>query len=86
MRGKLVFNGAALVVDHTNNEILALVIAGHGDDNVPGGLIDAVTTPRQPGSALKPFLYASAMEHGWTAATLIDDSPLAESVGVDDVA
>ncbi|OEU63354.1 MAG: penicillin-binding protein 1C [Desulfobacterales bacterium PC51MH44] len=82
LKSKLVFNGAALVVDHTNNEILAWVIAGHGDDNVPGGLIDAVTTPRQPGSALKPFLYALAMEHGWTAATLIDDSPLAESVGV----
>ena len=37
--------------------------------------------PRQPGSALKPFAYALALEKGWTAATLIDDSPLVESVG-----
>jgi penicillin-binding protein 1C len=35
--------------------------------------------PRQPGSALKPFLYALALERGWSAAELIDDSPLAES-------
>ena len=45
------------------------------------GWVDAVTVRRQPGSTLKPFLYALAMEMGWTAATLIEDAPLAEAAG-----
>ncbi|MBF0232861.1 MAG: transglycosylase domain-containing protein [Desulfamplus sp.] len=44
--------------------------------------IDAVNALRQPGSAMKPFLYALALEKGWSAATMIDDSPLQEPVGV----
>jgi len=78
---KNVHNGAVLVVDHlNNNEVLAWVNGGNLIE-VPGAQIDAVTTPRQPGSTLKPFLYALALEKGWTAATLIDDTPLTRPVG-----
>lgn len=76
-----VYNGAVLVVDHTTGDILVWANAGTGDDTTPGRAIDAVLTPRQPGSALKPFVYALALEKGWTAASLIDDSPLSEAVG-----
>jgi penicillin-binding protein 1A len=31
---------------------------------------------RQPGSAFKPFLYAAALENGFTAATVVSDEPL----------
>ncbi len=81
LASRRVANGAVLAVDHATGEILAWAVGGNGRDGVPGGRIDAVTTPRQPGSALKPFLYALALERGWTAATLIDDSPLTEPVG-----
>lgn len=74
-------NAAALVVDHRRNQILAWNVGAQGSSATPGRHIDAVTTPRQPGSTLKPFVYAMALEQGWTAATLIDDAPLAESVG-----
>ena len=74
-------NGAVLVVDHQRSEVLAWVNSGAGMDEVSASWIDAVTTPRQPGSGLKPLLYALALEKGWTAATMVDDSPLSESVG-----
>ncbi len=81
LAAKSVSNGAVLAVDHSTGEILAWAVAGKGADDTPGRFIDAVTAPRQPGSALKPMLYSLALEKGWTAATVIDDSPLSESVG-----
>jgi penicillin-binding protein 1C len=74
-------NGAVLIVDHQRHEVLAWVNSGACLDQVSASWIDAVTTPRQPGSTLKPLLYALALEKGWTAATMVDDSPLSESVG-----
>jgi penicillin-binding protein 1C len=79
-----VHDGGVLVVDHARNEILAWVV-GHSRtaadpaDEAMG--YDTVTTPRQPGSTLKPLLYATAIEKGWTAATLINDNDLSEAVG-----
>lgn len=74
-------NAAAIVADHRTGEILAWVVAGANDAKTPGGRIDAVTVPRQPGSSQKPLLYALALDRGWTPATIIDDSPLAEAIG-----
>ena len=82
LRTRGVKNGAVLVVDHRNHEVLAWVNGGSPSGDMPGSWIDAITTPRQPGSTLKPFLYALALEKGWTAATLVNDTPLTESVGV----
>jgi penicillin-binding protein 1C len=81
LKHQKIHNGAVLVVDHTSSEILAWAVADSQTTETPARLIDAVTTPRQPGSALKPFLYALALQQGWSAATLIEDAPLAESVG-----
>ena len=76
-----VSNAAVLVADHQTGEIVAWVIGGASDPSSTANEIDAVISPRQPGSALKPFLYAAALDKGWTAATLINDSPMAEAVG-----
>ncbi len=74
-------NAAAIIVDHRSGEVLAWVVVGgdnphHADDD-----IDSVVAPRQPGSALKPFLYATALDQGWSPATMLDDSPMAETIG-----
>ena len=74
-------NGALLITDNRTHDVLAWVISGKRSDDMPGSWIDSASTPRQPGSTLKPFVYAMALDKGWTAATLIDDSPLAEPVG-----
>lgn len=76
-----VANAGVLVADYQTGEILAWVVGGATDTATPANEIDVITTPRQPGSALKPFLYASALDKGWTGATLINDSPMAEAVG-----
>jgi penicillin-binding protein 1A len=34
---------------------------------------------RQPGSSFKPFIYSAALEKGFTASTLVDDSPISIS-------
>ena len=82
LKNQNVQNGAVLVVEHATGEVLAWVVAGNRNLDLPAGFLDTVLTLRQPGSALKPFLYALALEKGWSAATIIPDTPLTESVGL----
>lgn len=68
-------NVAVVVLDNASGEWLAWEGSGNYFDAAHGGAIDGVTTPRQPGSALKPFTYALAFEHGWTPASILPDIP-----------
>jgi penicillin-binding protein 1A len=43
---------------------------------VQRGFNRALGARRQPGSAFKPFVYAAALSHGYTPASLVDDSPV----------
>ncbi len=78
---KGVKNGAVLVVNNRSREVLAWVVNGIRSEAVQGSWINAVTALRQPGSTLKPFVYALALEKGWSPATIIEDAPLSEAVG-----
>lgn len=68
-------NVAAAVLDNATGEWLAWEGSGNYDDVEHGGRIDGVVSPRQPGSALKPFTYALAFEEGETPATVLPDVP-----------
>jgi penicillin-binding protein 1C len=71
---KRVGSAAAIVIDNDTGEVLAYVGSPDWFDEERAGRIDAVRARRQPGSTLKPFAYAQAMErHGLTAATLLSD-------------
>lgn len=79
MKSRNVSSGAVLAVDNESGEVR--VWAGESTDRAVRE-IDPILTPRQPGSALKPFLYTIALEKGWTASTILDDAPLAKAVGI----
>lgn len=71
-------NGAAVVTNPQNGDILAMV--GSVDYNNPDfGAVNIATSLRQPGSSIKVVTYAAALSHGYTPATIIDDSPVSYS-------
>jgi penicillin-binding protein 1C len=69
------YNVAVAVLDNASGEWLAWEGSGNYFDQDHGGAIDGVVTPRQPGSALKPFTYALAFERGFTPASVLPDVP-----------
>ncbi len=73
LRGRHVEDGAIVVLDNASGEVLAWV--GSSGDFSQAAEVDGVTALRQPGSTLKPFLYAQAIaEQRITAASLLDDA------------
>ncbi|WP_373976185.1 penicillin-binding protein 1C [Chitinibacter sp. SCUT-21] len=74
-------DGAVIVLDNRSGDILAWVgSAGAATSNAAD--VDGVTALRQAGSTLKPFLYQLAIEKKYlSAASLLDDSPLALQTG-----
>lgn len=69
-------NAAVIVADNATGDVLAY--AGSADffsDRI-GGQVDMLRSLRQPGSALKPFVYAVAFERGRTGADMLADVPV----------
>lgn len=80
LRGRNVEDGAVVVLDNASGEVLAWV--GSSGPGSQAAAVDAVLARRQPGSTLKPFIYAAALEARWlTAASLLEDAPLALPTG-----
>ena len=74
LRGANAEDGAIVVLDIASGEVLAWV--GSSGALSQAAEVDAVLAQRQPGSTLKPFLYAQAIaERRLTAASLIEDAP-----------
>lgn len=78
-REHILNNGAVILADHQTNEVLAWAV-GHGENGMASAY-NAALIPRQPGSSLKPFLYALAFEQGLSPDTAIEDAALTEAVG-----
>ena len=74
LHGRNVEDGAVVVLDNASGEVLAWV--GSTGALSAAAEVDGVLALRQPGSTLKPFLYAQAIaERRLTAASLLHDSP-----------
>ena len=68
-------SAAVVVLDNATGDVLAWEGSGDYFGTRFGGAIDGVITPRQPGSALKPFTYALAFESGHSPASVLADVP-----------
>jgi len=73
-------NGGIVVMDPYTGRVLAL---SGGFSFRQSEFNRATQALRQPGSAFKPFIYALALENGYTPSTLILDAPLVLEQGYD---
>lgn len=64
---------AMLALDPTDGALVAMT---GGLDFYASKFNRVYQARRQPGSALKPFIYSAALEKGFTAATLVMDAPV----------
>jgi penicillin-binding protein 1A len=65
--------GALIAIEPESGQVKALV---GGVDFQRSEFNRAVLARRQPGSAFKPLLYAAAIDHGYTAASIVQDAPI----------
>ncbi len=73
-------NGAIVVMDPYNGRVLAL---SGGFSFNQSEFNRATQAQRQPGSAFKPFVYAAALENGYSPSSLVLDAPLVLEQGTD---
>jgi penicillin-binding protein 1A len=66
-------SGAIVVMDPLTGRVLAMVGGFSYDQSQFNRATQAM---RQPGSAFKPFVYATALDNGYTPATVVMDAPL----------
>ncbi|MCB0153735.1 MAG: penicillin-binding protein 1C [Anaerolineae bacterium] len=72
-----VTDGALLALDVPTGQIVAYVGSPDFRDTSIDGQVDMVSSPRQPGSTIKPLTYLAAFETlGWTPSTLLMDVPV----------
>ena len=70
--------GAVVAIDNRTGQILAMV----GGQSFSRSQFNRATQAlRQVGSTFKPFVYTTAIDRGYTATSLIDDSPVSYPAG-----
>jgi penicillin-binding protein 1C len=75
IEGRGASNAAVIVVDNRSGDLLAYVGSADFFSDRIRGQVDMARALRQPGSTLKPFVYALAFERGMTGADMLADVP-----------
>lgn len=73
-------NASVVVMNPTNGEVLAMVGSRDYFDTANDGNVNAALALRQPGSSIKVVNYAYALSHGFTPASIIDDTKTSFSI------
>jgi len=68
-------NNATVAIDPKTGEILTMVGSRNYFDEEIDGNFNVATAHRQPGSAFKPFVYATLIDKGYTPETILFDVP-----------
>jgi 1A family penicillin-binding protein len=68
-------NAALVALDPKTGDILAMVGSRDYFNNDADGEVNVTIQPRQPGSAIKPVIYATAFEKGFQPESLVADAP-----------
>lgn len=76
-------NGASVIIDVNSGDILSMVGSRDFFDTDIDGEVNVVTRLRQPGSSIKPVVYATAFSKGFTPASVLMDT-ITEFPGKDD--
>jgi penicillin-binding protein 1A len=71
-------SGAIAVMDPVTGRVLALVGGFSYDQSQFNRATQAL---RQPGSSFKPFVYAAALDNGYTPSTVVMDAPISIDMG-----
>ncbi|HEY8871549.1 MAG TPA: penicillin-binding protein 1A [Stellaceae bacterium] len=71
-------SGALVAIDPHTGRVLAM---SGGFSFELSQFNRATQAKRQPGSSIKPFVYLTALENGYTPSTLVDDAPISLSQG-----
>lgn len=78
--GEASAQGALVALDPATGAIRALVGGRRVERK---GFNRALNARRQPGSAFKPFVYVTALQRGYTTATMVEDEPISIQAGSD---
>ncbi len=65
---------SAMVSLNPNNGAIVVLVGGF--NFLKSKFNRATQSTRQPGSSFKPFIYAAALNNGYSLATLINDAPI----------
>lgn len=68
-------NEAMTAIDPNTGQILAMVGSNNFFSTTTDGQYNATLADRQPGSTMKPFIYALALQDGYTRDTVVYDVP-----------
>ncbi|GAB4516751.1 MAG: hypothetical protein OHK0046_22610 [Anaerolineae bacterium] len=74
LAGNNISNGAVVVLSPVTGEILAMVGSIDYNNDAIDGRVNVTTALRQPGSTVKAFTYAAALERGWSTLNLLWDT------------